>query len=175
MPADRAVVLIGFMGSGKSATGAELCRRTGLPAFDTDAMIISKLSSSISDIFDRLGEDSFRDEETAALRSIPHGACVVLTGGGCVLRAENVALLRELGVIVWLQADNETVFHRIARREDRPLLRGGDPRKRIAQLMAEREGLYREAAEIVIDTAAKSPAEVAEAILAELPHLGGAR
>ncbi|MGZ4986282.1 MAG: shikimate kinase [Chthoniobacterales bacterium] len=163
-----AIILIGFMGSGKSCAGVELCRRTGLPVFDTDALIISKVKSSISEIFDRLGEDAFREEETAALRAIPRGRSVIVTGGGCILRAENVELLRELGTIVWLQADEETIFQRVAHREDRPLLRGGDPRGRIRELLAAREALYRGAAEVTIDTAGRTPAEVADAILAEL-------
>jgi shikimate kinase len=170
----QAVILIGFMGAGKSCVGVELCRRTRLPAFDTDAMVVSRMQSSISDIFDRLGEDAFRNEESAALRAIPHGACVVVTGGGCILREENVDVMRGLGTVVWLHADMETIFRRIAHREDRPLLRGGDPRKRIAELLAKREELYREAAEIVIDTSARTPADIAEAIINELPHLQSA-
>ncbi len=163
-----AIVLIGFMGSGKSCAGAELCQRTGLPIFDTDALIISKLKTSIIDIFDSLGEENFREEETAALRGIPAGKSIIVTGGGCILREENVELMRSLGTIVWLRAEKETVFKRVAHREDRPLLRGGNARERIAQLMEKREGLYEEAAEIRIDTDARTPAEVAEAILARL-------
>lgn len=105
----RAIVLIGFMGSGKSCAGAELCQRTGLPVFDTDALIISKLKTSIVDIFDSLGEENFREEETAALRGIPAGASIIVTGGGCILRKENVELMRGLGTIVWLRAKKETI------------------------------------------------------------------
>jgi shikimate kinase len=167
----EAIILIGFMGSGKSCAGVELCRQTRLPVFDTDALIVSKVKSSIGEIFDRLGEEIFRDEETAALRAIPGGRSVIVTGGGCILRDENVELMRSLGTIVWLQADIEAIFQRVAYREDRPLLRGGDPRQRITELFAAREGLYRAAAEISIDTVSKTPSQVADAILAELPHL----
>ena len=163
-----AIVLIGFMGSGKSCAGAELCQRTGLPVFDTDALIISKLKTPISDIFDSLGEETFRDEETAALRGIPAGESIIITGGGCILREENVELMRGLGTIVWLRAQKETVFKRVAHREDRPLLRGGNASARVAELMERREALYDEAAEICVDTDGRTPAEVAEAILAEL-------
>src|SRR5205085_12299080 len=113
-------------GSGKSCAGLELCRRTGLPVFDTDALIVSKMKSSIAEIFDSLGENAFREEETAALRAIPRAKSVIVTGGGCILRPENLEVLRELGTIVWLQADEETICRRVAHREDRPLLRGGD-------------------------------------------------
>ncbi|HEV3410807.1 MAG TPA: shikimate kinase [Chthoniobacterales bacterium] len=163
-----AIILIGFMGAGKSCTGVELCRRTGLAAYDTDAIVVRKMTSSIEDIFDNLGEDIFREQETAALREIPRRPAVVITGGGAVLREENIEVMRQLGTIVWLQADAETIFRRIGHREDRPLLRGGNARARIAELLRAREELYREAAEIMVETSTKSPAEVAESILAEL-------
>ncbi len=171
----EAIILIGFMGSGKSCAGVELCRRTARPAFDTDALIVSKVKSSISEIFDRLGEDAFREEETAVLRTIPGGRSIVVTGGGCILRAENVELMRELGTIVWLRADEETILQRVAHREDRPLLRGADPRQRIRELIAAREALYRAAAEVTIDTTTLTPAEVADAILAALGGSGALR
>lgn len=163
------------MGAGKSCVGVELCRRARLPVFDTDAMVISGTQSSISDIFDRVGEDGFREEESAALRAIPHRRAVVITGGGAVLREENVEVMRRLGTIVWLQAGAETIFRRIAHRDDRPLLRSRDPKRRIIELLAAREDLYREAAEIVIETDSRTPAEIADAIISELPHLQGAR
>ncbi len=156
------------MGSGKSSAGAELCRRTGRPIFDTDALIISKMRTSIADIFDSLGEENFREEETAALRGIPGGQSIIVTGGGCILREENVELMRELGTVVWLRAEKETIFKRVAHREDRPLLRGDNPRERIAALLEKRLALYDEAADLRIDTDSRTPAEVVEAILAQL-------
>ncbi|MFN2508736.1 MAG: shikimate kinase [Chthoniobacterales bacterium] len=167
----EAIVLIGFMGTGKSATAAELCLRTGLPIFDIDAMVAAKLKSPITRIFETLGEEAFRDEETSALGSIPRVRSVVVTGGGCVLRSANVELMRQLGTIVWLQADEETIFRRTAERNDRPLLRSDNPRERIAKLLAAREDLYRDAAEISIDTRTRTPRDVADAVLAELPRL----
>lgn len=168
-----AIVLVGFMGVGKSSVGVELCRRTGLRAFDTDAIVVAKMNSSIAEIFDRLGAETFREEETEALRGIPHGRHVIITGGGSVLRAENLELMRALGVIVWLQADAEAIFRRVAHRDHRPLLRGGDPRLKIRELLEARENFYRDAAEIVIDTSRRTPAEVAQAILEQVPTLLG--
>lgn len=163
-----AIILIGFMGAGKSCAGAELCRRVPLPVFDTDAMIVSKREMPVAEIFAKLGEATFRDDETEALRAIPAGEALVITGGGCILREENVELMQRLGRLVWLRAEKETIFERIAHREDRPLLRGHDPHARIAHFMEVREPLYRAAADHVIQTDALTPAEVAEAILLAL-------
>ena len=165
MPRGSAIILIGFMGTGKSSVGVELGRRGLRPLFDTDKMIATKLKMPITEIFAQLGSEAFRDEETEALRAIPPTARLVVTGGGVIVRSENIALMQQLGTIVWLQADEETIFRRVSHRDDRPLLKNADPRERIAQLLQAREPLYRACADLQIDTTARKPAQIAEELL----------
>src|SRR3978361_2045614 len=101
----EAIVLIGFMGSGKSSVGRELGARTGLPRYDTDEMISARYGLPILEIFAQHGEDAFRAAETEALGQMPASPAILVTGGGIVLRAENVRVLRELGLLVNLAAD----------------------------------------------------------------------
>ena len=163
-----AIVLIGFMGAGKSSVGRVLERQTGLPRYDTDELIAGLAGTAITEIFDLRGEDEFRRLETAALTSVPHVDAIVVTGGGAILRAENVALLRGLGTLVNLTADLETLFERVARRNTRPLLRSDDPRATLCELLRVREPLYRAAADFEIDTSALTHEEVASAIVSRL-------
>ncbi|MEP6777116.1 MAG: shikimate kinase [Chthoniobacterales bacterium] len=161
-----AISLIGFMGTGKSSTGRELARRTGRRCFETDAIVVAQLGMTINEIFSNLGEETFRDAEAAALRTIPYDDnCIVVTGGGIVLRPANRELIRELGRVVNLTADEETIYERISRRADRPLLRTDDPRATIARLMAERQQLYASAADITLDTSGLTPAQITVEIL----------
>jgi shikimate kinase len=167
--ADNATALIGFMGAGKSAVGRELSRRTGWPRHDTDEIIREQFGISIPDIFVRHGEPAFRDAETALLKTLRRGlAGIVVTGGGIILREENVRLLRGLGRIVWLDADEEVLWQRASRHSTRPLLQMPDPRARFAQLLRERLGPYHAAADYRINTSICSIAEVTDEIIALL-------
>ncbi len=163
-----AIILIGFMGTGKSSVGAALARKTELPVFDTDAIIVAKFQTPITHVFERLGAEGFRDEETLALNTIPKVPGIVITGGGSVLRPQNVEVLKKLGRLAWLRASEETVYHRIAGRDDRPLLQGPDPRRRVAELMEKREEVYRRAADLVFETDDLSPDQIADLILEQL-------
>ena len=158
------IVLIGFMGAGKSAVGRELARRAGLPRRDTDEMIRRRFGLTIPQIFEQHGETAFRDAETEVLRNLPERA-IVVTGGGIVLRDENIRLLRALGRIVWLDADEETLWERASRRQTRPLLQTANPRERFSELFRERQSLYAAAADERVATANRSLAEVAHEIL----------
>ena len=130
---DNAIALIGFMGAGKSAVGRELSRRTGRPRHDTDEMIREQFGTSIPDIFARHGEPAFRDAETALLETLRRRlAGIVVTGGGIILREENVRILRGMGRIIWLDADEEILWQRASRHSTRPLLQTPDPRARFA-------------------------------------------
>jgi shikimate kinase len=162
----NAIVLIGFMGAGKSSVGRTLARRTGLARFDTDEMIAARFGLTISEIFAQHGEEKFRDAETDALRELAgKGQAIVVTGGGIVLREENVALLHELGPIVYLSADEETLFARISRRATRPLLRTENPRATLRELLGRRMPLYRAAADVEVDTSRLTHDEVASRVL----------
>jgi shikimate kinase len=166
---DGAIALIGFMGAGKSAVGRELSRRTGWPRHDTDEMIREQFGLSIPDIFARHGEPAFRDAETALLKTLRRGLTgIVVTGGGIILREENVRLLRGMGRIIWLDADEEVLWQRASRHSTRPLLQTPDPRARFAQLLRERLGPYQAAADYRINASICSIAEVTDEIIALL-------
>jgi len=163
---DNAIALIGFMGAGKSAVGRELSRRTGWPRHDTDEMIREQFGISIPDVFARHGEPAFRDAESALLKTLQRGlAGIVVTGGGIILREENVRLLRGMGRIVWLDADEEILWQRASRHSTRPLLQTPDPRARFTELLRERLRLYQTAADYRINTSSNSIAEVTNEIM----------
>jgi shikimate kinase len=166
---NNAIALIGFMGTGKSAVGRELSRRIGWPRHDTDQLIREQFAASIPDIFARHGEAAFRDAETALLKRLRRGiAGIVVTGGGIILRTENVQLLRGMGRIVWLDADEEVLWQRVSRHSTRPLLQTPDPRARFAELLRERLPLYQFASDYRINSTSNSIAQVTNEIIALL-------
>ena len=159
------------MGMGKSVVGKALQQRTGLPRFDTDEIISSRLKTPIRKIFSTHGEERFRNLETETLRSIPsEEPAIIVTGGGIVLRAENIDLLRQLGTVVWLDADETTLRTRIRRLRDRPLLQTANPGEAVSELLAAREPLYRRAADLRVDVSQKNPEEIAELILQNIEN-----
>jgi shikimate kinase len=165
-PGDNALSLIGFMGAGKSAVGRELSRRIGWPRHDTDEMIREQFGISIPDIFARHGEPAFRDAETALLKTLRRGiAGIVVTGGGIILRPENVQLLRGMGRIIWLDADEEVLWQRISKHNTRPLLQTPDPRARFAELLRQRLPHYQSAADYRINTTSNSIAQVTDEVI----------
>jgi shikimate kinase len=162
----QAIVLIGFMGAGKSSVGRRLEKRTGYLRFDTDEIIAAKFGLSVPRIFEVHGEDVFRDAESEALRQLDsHKPSIIVTGGGIVLRTTHREILRELGTLVYLQADEETLFERISRRASRPLLRTDDPRATMRQLLERRLPLYEEIADLTVDSSRRSHDEVCDLIL----------
>jgi shikimate kinase len=166
-----AIVLIGFMGSGKSTVSKQLALRTGMPRYDTDEMITTKTGMPITEIFAQRGEAEFRLLETEALAEVPEHAAIVVTGGGVVLRPENVTRLKELGLVVNLSATEQILFERISRRDTRPLLKTANPRETLAELWRVREPLYREAADFTLDTSRLRHREVADAILSHIESM----
>jgi len=168
----ESIVLIGFMGAGKSSAGRALARRTGLPRFDTDEIVSARFGLPVTEIFAQFGEEQFRDAETEALRQLSSGTpAIIVTGGGIVLRPENLKILRELGSVISLEANEETLFRRISRRMTRPLLQTENPRTTLTELLRKREPLYREAADIRLDTSRLTHDGVAEAILKSMEKL----
>jgi len=171
--ANRSIVLIGFMGTGKSSVGRRLARTIGCPRFDTDQMIATALGMSITKIFDRLGEERFREEEAAVLEKLDAAQpSIIVTGGGVVLRAKNVERLRELGTVVCLTADLPTLLKRLARRSHRPLLQTENRVETVQTLLREREPFYRQAADFTVDTSALSHDQVAQSIQESLALSG---
>jgi len=167
-----AIVLIGFMGAGKSSVGRTLARLTGLGRFDTDEMIANRFGLSISEIFEAQGEEKFREAETELLRGMQtEEQMVIVTGGGIVLRKKNVQILKKQTVIVWLDGDDETLFARASRKKNRPLLQTNNPRKSFSEILGARRPVYANIADIRVDTSVLTDEEVAVAILAKLRRM----
>lgn len=163
--APRSIVLIGFMGTGKSSIGRLLAAKRGWPRFDTDEMIACALGMSVTQIFNELGEERFRAEESKALeRCAVDQPSIIVTGGGIVLRPPNIARLRALGTVVCLTANLPTLLQRLARRPDRPLLQTGDLSETVQTLLRRREPLYKEAADLMVDTSLLTHDQVARSI-----------
>ena len=168
----RSIVLIGMMGAGKSSVGQCLHRRTGLALHDTDEIVASKFGMSIPEIFAEHGERKFRVAETEVLRSMrTEEQTIIITGGGIVLRKENVEILKSQAVIVWLDGDEETLFARASRKQNRPLLQTKNPREAFSQILGARRPLYANIADIRVDTSGLTDEEVAVAILSRLTRL----
>ena len=172
-PPGKSIVLIGMMGAGKSCVGRCLQRRTKLALVDTDDVVASKFGISIPEIFSKYGEQGFREAETQTLRELdPAKPTIIVTGGGIVLRAKNVDFLKRLGIIVWLDGNEETLFERASRARIRPLLQGENPRETFTQMLQARLPLYAKLGNIRIDTSVLTDEEVAVAILSKLRKLG---
>ncbi len=161
------IVLIGMMGAGKSSVGAILSQRTGMRCCDIDHCVEERAGRAVVEIFAHGGEESFRELESEILAELPRLAGdIVVTGGGIVLRASNRLRLKELGTVVWLDAEEEVLFERATRDRDRPLLNVKNPRAVFAELYQKRQSLYAETADLRIDTSTSSAAAVADQIAA---------
>jgi len=163
----RNIVLVGFMGSGKSSVGAELARRLGRELIDTDEIIERSSGATIPELFAQRGETAFRDLESEAVReAAARRGVVISTGGGAILRLENLRALRESGTVVYLRATPESIHDRVRGETHRPLLQVADPTARIRELLQAREPYYAQA-DAIVDTDGKSiealAAEVASA------------
>lgn len=162
------IILIGFMGSGKSSVGRLIAGRLGFQFLDTDALIVQRAGREIAEIFASEGEERFRELETGALESLAHRErCVIATGGGVVLRERNRELLRELGFVVLLTATEEVIFERVSRNAKRPLLQTANPRETVTAMLAARQPAYEAAAQWKLDNSTLSHAAAAEAVIAE--------
>lgn len=167
----RPVVLVGMMGAGKTTIGRRLAPRLGVPFFDADEEIQKAAGMSVSELFARHGEESFRRGEAQVIARLLAGPPHVLaTGGGAVVNSETRRLLKEKAVTVWLRADLDTVVRRATRRNTRPLLKEGDPRETIERLLAAREPLYAEA-DLVIDSEAGPHGQTVKSIIEALGPL----
>lgn len=149
---DRPVVLVGLMGAGKSCIGKRLASRIGVPFADADAEVERAAGCSIADIFDLYGEAAFRDCERRIMRRLLDERVLVLaTGGGAFVDPDTRALIRDKAVSLWLRADLNTLVRRCSRRDNRPLLRQGDPAEILGRLMERRYPVYAEA-DLVVDS-----------------------
>lgn len=161
------IVLIGFMGSGKTTIGKVLEEKINLPFADTDKLIEIEEKCKISNIFSDKGEEYFRMLETAILKKLTatNGRVIISTGGGIVINPENIALLKQLGKVFYLRIKPETVIKRLEGDKTRPLLAGEDKLIKVNKLMETRKKLYEEAANIIIDVDFLSVEEIIKKIL----------
>lgn len=140
----RTVVLVGMMGSGKTAIGRALAEELHVPFVDSDAAIEEAAAATIAEIFARDGEAFFRAREEEVLRRLLSDTPrIVSTGGGAFLAPLNREAIAEMGVAVWLDADLEILWERVRHKDTRPLLRTADPKATLTQIFAERSPIYR--------------------------------
>lgn len=164
------VILIGFMGCGKSTIGYRLSYRLRRVLEDTDRLIEKKAGMSIRDIFAREGEAAFRAMETDCLQELllSQEEKVIATGGGLPMKVENHALLKKLGTVVYLRISPEGVWERLKEDKTRPLLQCENPAARIRELMAARSPVYEAAADIILDVDGKDMDQVVAEFLDRL-------
>lgn len=171
-PKRKTLVLIGFMGAGKTSVGKELADLLGCALCDTDQETERRAGTAVSELFRLQGEEGFRNMETDTLRKLLEqtggdgGFAVISAGGGLVLREENRRLLKENAVCVYLKTSPEQVLRRLQGDTTRPLLQGGNVREKVEGLMADRGPVYEKAADITVNTDGRTPGEIAREIAA---------
>jgi len=159
------VILIGFMGAGKTTVGRLLASALDFTFVDTDAQIEAAAGRTIPEIFASEGEPGFRDRESAALQEVLQGdRQVISTGGGIVLRPENREAIRDGGLCVWLAVSPEIVWNRVRRESHRPLLRNPDPEGTVRRMLTERDPIYQETAHLRVVASRRRPKTIAAEI-----------
>jgi shikimate kinase len=173
---DRSIVLVGLMGVGKSTVGRRLARRLGLPFVDSDSAIEDAAGYSPAEIFERYGEQDFRDgERRLVARLVDGGVRVIATGGGAYVDPRTRELLNDRAITIWLDAPVEILADRTSRRDTRAQLRQGDPKATLERLSTERRPSY-EQAHIHVKSGGGAHKEVVEAIVEALEkHLSERR
>lgn len=153
MSAKNNIFLVGMPGAGKTTVGRQLARRLQRVFIDADHEIEARTGVRIPLIFDIEGEQGFRDRETKVIAELANGSkLIVATGGGAVLRPENRAALKQGGTVVYLRATPRLLFERTRLDPNRPLLQVADPMQKLEELFAQRDPLYREVADLVINS-----------------------
>lgn len=167
---DRSAVLIGMMGAGKSSVGRRLAARLGLPFVDADGEIEAAAGCSISEIFALHGEEHFRDGERKVIaRLLDSGPQVLATGGGAWMNETTRQTVAATGVSIWLNADLEVLLRRVKRRDNRPLLSGGDVDAKLRQLVEQRYPVYANA-DVTVRSRDVPHDVVVDEILSALDH-----
>ena len=168
--APKTIALVGLMGAGKSSIGRRLAQTLGLPFTDADAEIEAAAGASIEEIFARDGEAVFRNGERRVIARLLDGPAQILaTGGGAFMDQTTRGLIRARAISVWLRADIDTLLVRVGRRNNRPLLKAGDPRAVLTRLIDERHPVYAEA-DITVDTVDGPPEATLAKVIGALDH-----
>jgi shikimate kinase len=171
----KTIALVGLMGAGKSSIGRRLAQRLKVPFVDADTEIEAAAGATIEEIFERHGEAAFREGERRVIARLLEGPVQVLaTGGGAFMDPVTRALVRERAISVWIRAELDLLLSRVNRRNNRPLLKGGDPRAVLERLIAERHPIYAES-DIIVDSVDGPPDATLERVSAALTaYLGTA-
>lgn len=168
----RTVALVGMMGAGKSSVGRRLAARLDVPFKDADAEIETAAGCTISEIFERYGEPAFRDGERRVIaRLLSEAPHVLATGGGAFMDAKTRENVKQSSVSVWIKAPIEILLQRVKRRDNRPLLKTGDPKETLTRLLKEREPVYAEA-DLTIESEEGPHARAVDRIIAALKERG---
>lgn len=163
------IFLIGFMGAGKSTVAKALRKKLAMEQAEMDQMIVESEGMPISEIFEKHGEDYFRDVESNTLIGLEKKQNLIVScGGGVVLRPENAAYMKKSGTVVWLKANPETIYERVKDSKERPILNGNMNVAYISDLMKKREALYKAAADVTIETDGKSMEQICNEIIAKI-------
>jgi shikimate kinase len=168
----RIVALVGIMGAGKSSLGRRLATVLGVPFVDSDVEVVSAAGCSIPEIFQRYGEPAFRDCERRVMERLLSGPPHILaTGGGAFMNADIRAHIKASAVSMWISAPLDVLLMRVQRKDDRPLLKQGNPREILAKLLKEREPIYAEA-DLHVESKDAPHAETVDKMVALLQQHG---
>jgi len=161
------IILIGFMGSGKTSVGQKLAKRLSYRFCDSDHMIERNAGNTINQIFDVHGEDYFRDLETELIKNLSSDMCntVLSTGGGLPLRDQNSKILQKMGLVVYLKATKETTVKRLMGDATRPLLKGDELGQKVERMLGMRTPIYERAAHKIVATDGKSIDDIVNVIM----------
>lgn len=170
LPLDRSIVLVGLMGSGKSKIGRRLAGRLGMPFYDSDIEFEHAAGCTVSEYFAKHGEPAFRDGERKVIARLLEGPpCILATGGGAFCDPDTRAKIKQKGLSLWLRADLDLLVRRTSGRDHRPLLKNGDPRQILGQLLEIRYPLYA-LADMVVDSTDEPPDVTLEAVTSAIGH-----
>lgn len=163
------IVLMGFMGTGKTSIGKYLSQLMEMELVDIDELLVSRMNMSINKIFEIYGEEYFRGLETTAIEEVSQRSNLIIScGGGVVLNPRNIEALRETGRVIWLKAQPETLYQRLQEDDSRPLLKNNLTISYINALLTERWAKYEAAADFTVDTDTSSIEEISKMIIHRL-------
>lgn len=163
------IFLVGMMGAGKTTIGKALARKLDRQFFDTDQVIAQRTGVAIPIIFEIEGEDGFRARESTVIRDLSQlSNSVIATGGGVVLRERNREILKTAGTVIYLRASPDDLWRRTSRDRNRPLLQTANPQQTLRDLYAQRDPLYHEVADIIVDTSSQSVLRLVNELLQKL-------
>lgn len=166
---NNGIILIGFMGAGKTTVGKLLSQETGMEHIDFDDKIVEEIGMSIQEYFDQYGEEAFREKETAVLKRYLNHNQVVSTGGGIVMRPENRELLKQMAPVIYLKTNPDVFISRLKQDHTtvRPLVVSKSPAE-IQEVFEPRIPLYEESASLSVETNERTPEEIVQEILNNL-------